>query len=222
MFPFPLNKYLLYSLSKITFNPWFNFEILFHIPWILVPSSSSSYTGCRWKYPEQVFILLLVKKIKKFPQKAQTFKSSGPHAHLLGDMTVTASAIALRQFVEQRRAHGPSAGWVLLRADGCSSPYSLAALTKTSVTDNSSYLQLHQKHVKDVDCIPAGFRKWISTWICTILISEQPLPVQQKARRLGKIDYCRTKTDLFLNSIRIFPQYNRLFFWSYNLVMWIC
>lgn len=102
-------------------------------------------------------------------------------------------------------------------------------MIKTSVMDNPSYQNLHQKHVKGVDCIPAGFRKWFSTWVCTILISEQPFSIPLKASkisedrlRLVRMDLCKTKIDLILTSTQIFPQCNRFFFWNHNSVIQIC
>lgn len=125
--------------------------------------------------------------------------------------------------------HGPSIGLILLWADGSPSPYSTEAVIKTSVMDNSSYQKLHQKHVKGADCPPAGFRKWVLTWVCTILISNQPFPILQKASKISKgrlrlvrMDLCKTKIDLILNSMTFFPQCNRFFFRNYSKVIEIC
>lgn len=119
--------------------------------------------------------------------------------------------------------HGPSIGLILLWADGSPSPYSMEAVIKTSVMDNSSYQKLHQKHVEGADCTPAGFRKWVLTRVCTILISNQPFPILQKASkirkgrlRLVRMDLCKTKIDLILNSMTFFPQCNRFFFRNYS------
>lgn len=227
-FPFPQNKYLLYSLSKIRFNPWFSFEIILSILWVLLPALFPRGISCRWKPPwTSVSFAADVKNkslgiLGDFFQvqwatclSLQWYDSSGLSHHSERQIHEAAAC-----------AHGPSVGLILLWADGSPSPYSMEAVIKTSVMDNSKLSEA-----------PSEAREgwWLHTsWLQEVGFDlslhyfdlNQPFPILQKASKISKgrlrlvrMDLCKTKIDLILNSIMFFPPCNRFFFWNYSIVI---
>lgn len=77
-----------------------------------------------------------------------------------GDVTAAASPTAHSDgYVKQQRAHGPSVGLILVRADGASSPsqhgYSDEDIGNRSFGSSEAPAEAR----KGADCTPAGCRK---------------------------------------------------------------
>lgn len=101
-------------------------------------------------------ILFLVKEMQKCPRRPQQWSTAARG---------------------QRSAEPCGSRWLSLTL-------SMAALTKTSVTNNSSSLKPHQKLAKGTEHTLAGFSRLM--WVYTVETSERPLSVQLKIGKTGE------------------------------------